>query len=136
FFVMENVTGLTKSKSSKEHLEKLLKRVEKEYYVDHKTLNALDFGVPQFRERVFFIGIRKEKLDENIVNKSLGEWFNFPVNKKYNGAALKYKWATAVPFGKKLTKPSDLPIELCVEKCLVPFRQMNKMHREIKNFPF
>lgn len=127
FFVMENVTGLTKSKSSKEHLEKLLKRVEKKYYIDHKTLNALDFGVPQFRERVFFIGIRKEKLDENIVNKSLGEWFNFPVNKKYNGVASKYKWATAVPFGKKLTIPSDLPIELCVEKCLVPFRQMNKI---------
>lgn len=127
FFVMENVTGLTKSKSSKEHLEKLLKRVKKEYFVDYKTLNSLDFGVPQFRERVFFIGIRKDKLDENIVNKSLGEWFNFPVNKKYNGAVSKYKWATAVPFGKKLTKPSDLPIELCVEKCLVPFRQMNKI---------
>jgi DNA (cytosine-5)-methyltransferase 1 len=127
FFVMENVTGLTKSKSSKEHLEKLLKRVKKEYFVDHKTLNSLDFGVPQFRERVFFIGILKDKLDENILNKSLGEWFNFPVNKKYNGAASKYKWATAVPFGKKLTKPSDLPIELCVEKCLVPFRQMNKI---------
>lgn len=127
FFVMENVTGLTKSKSSKEHLEKLLKRVKKEYYVDHKTLNSLEFGVPQFRERVFFIGIRKVNLDENIVNKTLGEWFSFPVNKKYNGAASKYKWATAVPFGKKLTKPSDLPIELCVENCLVPFRQMNKI---------
>ena len=127
FFVMENVTGLTKSKSSKEHLEKLLKRVEKIYYVDHKTLNALDFGVPQFRERVFFIGIRKDKLDEDIVNKSLGEWFTFPVNKKYSGAATKYKWATAVAYGKKLTKPIDLPIELCVENCLVPFRKLNKI---------
>lgn len=127
FFVMENVTGLTKSKSSKEHLEKILKRVKKEYFIDHKTLNALDFGVPQFRERVFFIGIRKNKLDENIVNNSLGEWFPFPINKNYIGAASKYKWAMAVPFGKKLTKPSDLPIELCVEKCLVPFRQMNKI---------
>jgi len=123
---MENVTGLTKSKSSKEHLEKLLKRVEKKYYIDHKTLNALDFGVPQFRERVFFIGIRKDKLVEDIVNKSLGEWFSFPVNQKYYGAATKYKWATAVAFGKKLTKPKDLPLELCVESCLVPFREMNK----------
>lgn len=127
FFVMENVTGLTKSISSKDHLEKLLKRVEKKYYVDHKTLNALDFGVPQFRERVFFVGIRKDKLDENIVKKSLGEWFSFPVNKIYNGSASKYIWAITVPFGKKLTKPSDLPIELCVENCLVPFMQMNKI---------
>jgi DNA (cytosine-5)-methyltransferase 1 len=124
FFVMENVTGLTKSNSTNEHLQKLLRKLKKEYFVDHKTLNALDFGVPQFRERVFFIGIRKDKLDEEIVNKSLGEWFTFPVNKKYNGAATKYKWATAVDFGMKLTKPSDLPIELCVESCLVPFREM------------
>lgn len=125
FFVMENVTGLTKSNFTKEHLEKLLKRIEKKYYVDRKTLNALDFGVPQFRERVFFIGIRKDKLDEDIVNKSLGGWFTFPVNKKYNGAATKYQWATAVDFGRKLTKPNDLPLELCVESCLVPFREMN-----------
>lgn len=25
-------------------------------------LNALDFGVPQFRERVFFAGTKKDKL--------------------------------------------------------------------------
>ncbi|MCX6173988.1 MAG: DNA cytosine methyltransferase [Ignavibacteriales bacterium] len=124
FFIMENVTGLTRSNSTKEHMKKLVRRVEKEYFVDHKTLNALDFGVPQFRERVFFIGIRKDKLDEDIVNKSLGEWFTFPVNKKYYGAATKYKWATTVDYGKKLTKPKDLPIELCVESCLVPPREM------------
>jgi DNA (cytosine-5)-methyltransferase 1 len=127
FFVMENVTGLTKSNSTKDYLKKLLKRVERKYFVDHKILNALDFGVPQFRERVFFIGILKDNLNEEIVNESLGKWFTFPVNKKYNGAASKYKWATAVSFGKRLTKPLNLPIELCVEKCLVPFRQMNKI---------
>ena len=127
FFVMENVTGLTRSNSTKEHMKKLIRRVEKEYFVDHKTLNALDFGVPQFRERVFFIGIRKDKLDEDIVNKSLGEWFIYPINKKYNGAATKYKWATAVEFGKKLTKPKDLPLELCVESCLVSPKEMKNI---------
>lgn len=125
FFVMENVTGLTKSNSTKEHLKKLLKRVEKEYFVDHKTLNALDFGVPQFRERVFFIGIRKDKLDQDVVSNSFGEWFTFPVNKNFNGAATKYKWASAVSFGNKLKKPEDLPIELCVENCLVPQKEIN-----------
>lgn len=71
FFVMENVTGLTQSSSTKDHLKKLLNRIEKEYFVDHKTLNALDFGVPQFRERIFFVGIRKDKLDEKVINKSM-----------------------------------------------------------------
>jgi len=134
FFVMENVTGLTRSNSTKEHLKKLIQRVEKEYFVDHKTLNALDFGVPQFRERVFFIGIRKDKLDEETVNKSIGEWFKFPVNKKYNGAATHYKWATTVEYGKKLTKPKDLPFELCVESCLVPTSHMKNIPNAAEYF--
>ena len=124
FFVMENVTGLTKRNSTKEHMMELVARLEQNYFVDHKTLNALDFGVPQFRERVFFIGIRKDKIDEDIANNSLGEWFAFPMNRRYNGAATKYKWARTVEFGKKLKKPKGLPIELCVESCLVPFREM------------
>ncbi len=75
FFVMENVTGLTKSNSIKEHFKKIIKRVEKDYFVDYKILNALDFGVPQFRERVFIVGIRKDKLDKEVVNQSLGVCF-------------------------------------------------------------
>jgi DNA (cytosine-5)-methyltransferase 1 len=69
FFVMENVTGLTKRKETKEFLQTLLKRVEKEYFIDHEKLNALEFGVPQYRERIFFVGIKKTKLDSKIVNK-------------------------------------------------------------------
>lgn len=124
FFVMENVTGLTKHKSTKEHLKKLLSRVEHEYFIDHKTLNALDFGVPQFRERVFFVGIRRDKVDKELINKFFGQWFTFPEDKQFNGAATKYKWAASVPFGKALTKPKDLPLKLCVESCLVPTREM------------
>lgn len=122
FFVMENVTGLIRNHSTKAHLEKIMEPIETEYYVDRKILNALDFGVPQFRERVFFIGIRKNRLEKKIVNKSLDEWFTF--NRKYNNPATKYKWPTAIEFGKKLTKPKDLPLELCVESCLIPSGKM------------
>ena len=126
--VMENVTGLTKSNSTKEHLQKLLRKVEKEYFVDHKTLNALEFGVPQYRERVFFVGVKRDKIDQQVINQShFGQWFPFPVNLKYQNSVTKYKWATAVPFGKKLTKPNNLPIELCVENCLVSSREKNKI---------
>lgn len=128
FFVMENVTGLTKSKSTKEHLTLLLKRVETEYYVDHEILNALYFGVPQFRERIFFIGIRKDKIAEKHIKINMkGQWFNWPESKKYKNADTKFSWPEAVPFGKQLTKPAALPLELCVESCLVPTRQMNKI---------
>jgi len=122
FFVMENVTGLTKNNVTKEYLKTLLKRVEREYYIDHKTLNALEYGVPQFRERVFFIGIKKDKIREDKVEVSLFEhWFPFPSNYKYKDAATKFKWGTPSPFGLKLVKPNNLPLQLCVESCLVPF---------------
>ena len=127
FFVMENVTGLTKNKSTKIHLAKLLKRVRAEYYIDFHTLNALDFGVPQHRERVFFVGIRKDKIEEKHVElKITGKWFDWLENENYKNAETKYSWPGAVPFGKSLTKPKDLPLELCVQNCLVPFREINK----------
>jgi DNA (cytosine-5)-methyltransferase 1 len=126
FFVMENVTGLTKTKSIKDHLMKLIKRVEKEYYIDHDTLNALDFGVPQFRERVFFIGIRKNKIDEKTIPIDLsGRWFDWPVDTTYQNAATKYTWPEPVVFGKQLSIPNGLPIELCIKNCLVSHREIN-----------
>jgi DNA (cytosine-5)-methyltransferase 1 len=126
FFVMENVTGLLRRQMHKEYLAEIMKEVEKEYFVDHKVLNALDFGVPQFRERVFFIGILKTsgyKIKKD--KKNDGKWFNFPVNLKYKDAITNYEWPKAVSFGKRLAKPEELPIELCVESCLVPKREIN-----------
>lgn len=126
FFVMENVTGLTKRKDTKEYLQTLLKRVEKEYYVDHEKLNSLNFGVPQHRERVFFVGIRKDYVSKQAIEQApFGKWFPFPVNETYHNAATKYNWGKQVPFGKSLKKPEDVPFELCVESCLVPQRKIN-----------
>ena len=125
FFVMENVTGLTKRSETKEYLQKLLKRVEKEYFIDHKKLNSLDYGVPQFRERIFFVGIKKEYIDNEYINRNiLGNWFPFPVNRTYQDAASKYKWGKSEKYGQKLTRPKDLPIELCVESCLIKSSQI------------
>ena len=136
FFVMENVTGLTKRKETKEFLQTLLRRVEEEYFVDHEKLNALEFGVPQFRERIFFVGIKKTKLDKKIVSQSPFEkWFSFPVNKIYKNSATKYTWAKQVPFGKTLTKPSDLPFELCVQSCLVPDKKLKSIPNANEYFP-
>ena len=127
FFVMENVTGLTKSKLTKKHLEYLLKRMKEAYYIDQTTLNALDFGVAQHRERVFFVGIRKDKIKEkDFATKSDNKWFNWPENKKYKGAEAKYQWPKVNPFGKSLIRQEELPIELCVESCLVPSSEIHK----------
>lgn len=121
FFVMENVTGLTKRQETKEFLQSLLNRVENEYYVDYEKLNSLNYGVPQHRERVFFIGIRKDSINKKVIDKAqFGKWFPFPVNEKYHDAARKYNWGEQVPFGNQPKKPEDIPYLLCVESCLVP----------------
>lgn len=128
FFVMENVTGLIRKKESREYLQNLLERVEEHYIIDRQILNALDFGVPQCRERVFFIGIKKVDLDQEMVQKGSKErWFPFPENKDYKNSESKYHWPQSVTFGSKLKKPSELPIELCVESCLVSEKKISQV---------
>lgn len=117
FFVMENVPGLTRNKSHKKYLDKLLENLKSEYYVDSNKLNALEFGVPQNRERVFIIGIRKLYFTEKDIGLS---WFKWPENYKYKNAAKLYNWPNPNPFKQSVIKNLDLPLELCVESCLVP----------------
>lgn len=60
FFVAENVSGMLakRHKESVEEFIQLFKEIGYDVYL--KLLNASDFQVPQDRERVFFIGFRKD----------------------------------------------------------------------------
>lgn len=42
-------------------LKKIKDESEPEYHVQYKLLNALEYGVPQSRERVFIVGFKKDK---------------------------------------------------------------------------
>lgn len=127
FFVMENVPGLIKHKSYKTHLLKLIERLKEHYYIDHTTLNSLDFGVPQFRERVFFIGIRKTNINANKIKLDIkGNWFNWPENPNYTNSLKKYSWPLTSEFGNRVTKPKEIPLQLCVESCLVSRNDVTK----------
>lgn len=67
-FIFENVKGLV-GKRHKQTFESLLaKFAEIGYNVNHRVVNAWDYGVAQKRERVFIVGIRKD----------LGFAFKFP----------------------------------------------------------
>jgi DNA (cytosine-5)-methyltransferase 1 len=60
-FMLENVkqlAGHDGGKTLKRILEVL--RSELNYFVDHKVLNALNYGVPQKRERVIIVGFKDE----------------------------------------------------------------------------
>lgn len=123
FFVMENVVGLLMRKEPRRILDNLLlNHICDDYYIDRNTLNALHYGVPQYRKRVFIIGLRKDLFteiesrdptEENVCS------MKFPWPKPvYPNADHKFSWPSKEPFGGIPIKPQDVPIELCVESCL------------------
>ena len=69
YFILENVKGLVNHEGGKT-LKIILEELDKAgYKVYHRVLNSLDYGVPQMRERIYFVGIRKD-----LVNGNSFEW--------------------------------------------------------------
>ncbi len=61
YILLENVKGLT-NKRHKETFDKILSELDRiGYYVFWKVLNTKNYGVPQNRDRVFFICFRKDQ---------------------------------------------------------------------------
>ena len=60
FFIAENVKGLLTMDSGKVIQAMIEEFSEQGYNVQHKLFNAKVFGVPQDRERVFIVGVRKD----------------------------------------------------------------------------
>lgn len=124
FFVMENVVGLLMRKEPKRILDTLLvKLISDNYFLDRKTLNALDYGVPQYRKRVFVVGLRKDLFQFNSDQKSTIEdirSFSFPwPSPVFPNAYTEIAWPGEIPYGSNnIIKPCDVPLELCVQRCL------------------
>lgn len=69
-FILENVRGLV-THDKGETLKIILNELnEAGYNVTYKVLTSIEYGVPQMRQRVYFIGINK-KIEKDI---SLFEW--------------------------------------------------------------
>ncbi len=76
-FILENVKRLVGHNSGKT-LDRIVDSLSSlGYWVDYKVLNALDFGLPQKRERVFIIGLLKPPA-ENVFPK--GDKKPLPLN--------------------------------------------------------
>jgi len=74
YFILENVKGLINHDKG-QTLKTIIKDLEQAgYFVGYKVLSSLNYGVPQMRERVYFIGVKKDK--------------------KTNG---KYEWPLSIP---------------------------------------
>ena len=92
FFLAENVSGMLHKRNS-EAVSTIISQFSKAgYVVNHKLLNARDYGVPQDRQRVIYVGYRKD----------LGMKFEFPAPHKKAGTlrdAIGDLAKTALPAG-------------------------------------
>jgi DNA (cytosine-5)-methyltransferase 1 len=66
YFILENVKGLLNHDGGKT-LRIILNELHKAgYKVFWKLVNSLHYGVPQMRERIYFVGIRKDLVKKEI----------------------------------------------------------------------
>ena len=103
FFLFENVKGLMGTEKHRPFYNEMKKKVmESDYLVDDAIVNALAYGVPQFRERGFMIGI----LDNIFVEKPTTLSFDWKRHSLFDtDDILARKWPSINPFAPD----SDLP---------------------------
>lgn len=67
FFLFENVKGLWRTKRHRQFYEILkLQLIQSGYSLTERLINALEYGVPQDRERIILIGFRTSFLQNNL----------------------------------------------------------------------
>lgn len=126
FFLFENVKGLVKTEKHRHFYDEMKKKVlANDYIVDDTIANALEYGVPQFRERIFMIGIHKGLFSQKT-NKLSFNWKRYALFDI--GNILSMNWPTTTPFvvDGVLPVPSQkLPQTLTVEYW---FRKNDVLH--------
>ncbi len=126
FFLFENVKGLWRTKKHRCFFEKLKDEVREAGYVLTECLiNAIEYGVPQNRERIILLGFHRSflegilegiqvEVDENPLDY-IFPWKSkilYPKDKVFN-----YSWSKTHEFQENsdLAFPEDVPKELTVE---------------------
>jgi DNA (cytosine-5)-methyltransferase 1 len=107
--IAENVKGLLIG-DAKKYVNKIYDEFEKSgYYCQHWLLDASKMGVPQRRERVFFICLRKDLANEFLYEKDM--FTKIPrLNMDFNEMEIKYSEVEQV--GDFENKMSDFYLEL------------------------
>jgi DNA (cytosine-5)-methyltransferase 1 len=120
FFVFENVPGLVRTAKHRKYLRHLVSKfVSVGYEVDQAVLNALDYGVPQDRSRLFVVGIRRDIVANAALCKRAAKgWYTWPVA-PYRDARDSYAWPTTAPGSRRrVSCPDGIPPELTVASAI------------------
>ncbi len=122
FFLFENVKGLYQTTRHRDFFEYLKKKaINNGYFLTEQLINALEFGVPQERERIILIGVKRniaEQYKLHVVDDKLA---NFPWD-KYKLYSKEYiyscAWPTQTPYlgeDKNYPQPDGIIKELTID---------------------
>jgi len=125
--VAENVKGLLLGKA-KQYVIKIYKEFEKAgYYCQHFLLDASKMGVPQRRERVFFIALRKDLAEPFLYNYDM--FTQLPkIEMKFNEKGINFSeiqnlFGINKPLGNRL-KPS---FDYCINNKIKDFAKYSEI---------
>ncbi|MBD2725634.1 DNA cytosine methyltransferase [Nostoc sp. FACHB-892] len=124
FFLFENVKGLWKTTKHRLFFESLKQQLlEAGYILTERLINAIEYGVPQDRERIILIGFRNSFIkdrgikisSEKLLPEEIFPWNNqilYPQAKVFA-----YPWRKCEPFQENsiIPCPDGIPQELTVE---------------------
>ena len=115
FFVFENVKGLWRTAVHRAFFDKLCLQAKKaKYSISTRLINALEYGVPQDRERIILIGISNTVLKDN------------PIVKAKSGTIPSFPWHHAIVHDMDVVKNMPWPGE---ENCASPLGWTTFMKR-------
>ena len=106
YFIMENVSGMTSYQVDDDPIVDVISRSFDGYEVKHRVLNASDYGVPQDRKRIIFLGHRDglrepdwpEKIpesDRRTAGEAIADLSHVDIGKEGEGAFTNHR--TRVP---------------------------------------
>lgn len=130
FFLFENVPGLLKTAKHKVFFNSLRYQLSADYLIEYRILNALDYGVPQDRQRVIMIGIKRKFLKRRLGVRNIPldyQWLHWPEDSRYIDAKSRFIWPQESPYGATPEKPEIIPRELMVGTYICDIDEISKL---------
>lgn len=111
FFLFENVKGLWRTAKHRAYYEELKNLLSVNYDMTERLTNALEFGVPQDRDRILLFGVHK-KFNKNIKDFQWTKYVRYPIDELKT-----LNWPTTEPFEKnsQTSCPNNIPEDLTVQ---------------------
>lgn len=132
FFLFENVPGLVKTKKHRIFFDGLYDQLKGHFALDWQIINALDFGLPQDRDRLFLVGVTKDWI--GLKGNDLPDgWFPWP-QPIYKNAKGRFNWPDTSTFGSEPPKPLDIPSALTVEHAIGNLEEILRLPNGTEGF--